>query len=80
MPSRQHRLNNEPHICDGCGKEIPNYRLDMGGSGYESAEPHHYHWCKIWGQEAWMPIMSELCLECYRVDYAKRFPGYAVLV
>lgn len=77
MASRQQRPHNSPAVCDHCKKLIP--RTSIQGEGcYESADPHHYHWCLIFGREAWMPVMEELCLECYRIDYAKKFPGFQV--
>lgn len=79
ISSKQHRLADEPAICDHCGKPFP--RTAIQGEGcYESCDPHHYHWCLIWGKEAWMPIMEELCLECYRIDHAKKYPDASVPV
>lgn len=62
-----------PRLCDDCGHPIPIY-LNMGGSGFESASPGHFHLGKIKDLKAKLPIMRELCGPCYLLDYAKQFP------
>lgn len=62
------------HACDDCGAAIPEYP-NMGGHGYESQTVHHYHLGDISTKTAWLPVMRELCRECYLIDYAAQFPG-----
>ena len=65
------------HLCGECAKPIPfYYRLEP--NGYESASAHHVHLEVIdpaTQKAAWVPIMRELCAECYLVDYFATFPG-----
>ena len=63
--------------CDDCGNPIPVYP-NMGGNGYDAQTTHHYHLGQITSQAppTWLHIPRELCLECYRVDYQKAFPGH----
>ena len=59
--------------CDGCAGVI-------AGTCYESQTVHHYHLGAIKDANCWMPIHRELCLECYRLDFAAKYPGVKVPV
>lgn len=69
------KADPEKH-CDDCKRAIPVY-TGMGGSGYESATVHHYHLESASALTMRIPIMRELCAECYRADYQRQFPGAA---
>lgn len=65
--------------CEDCKKEIPIYGF-MHGNGYQSQSV--VEWKEIGfhitrtGKKQVMnkPIHKELCLECYRIDWAKVYP------
>lgn len=58
--------------CDACGKKIPVY-LNMGGSGYQSPKPSHYHIGVVGGVQGRRCKWSELCLECYKKEYLSNY-------
>ena len=65
---------HEPGLCDLCKEAIPVYE-NMGGSGYCSPKPSHYHLVMVEGTPGRSARLEELCLDCYRQRHAEAYPG-----
>lgn len=59
--------------CDDCHHVIA-WTKEMQGCGYASATVHHFHIEASGGKTLRMPMMRELCEECFRKDYFVAFP------
>lgn len=60
--------------CDMCGEAIGCHE-NMGGLGYEAQSVHHMHLEAMSDKPVWMPKKMELCLACYRKDFAAVYPN-----
>lgn len=65
--------------CGRCGIVMPEYS-NMGRNGYQSPSPTHWHHSRIGGVPGFMAIFAQLCLECYRAEYALKYPNEVVPV
>lgn len=63
-------------ICWDCGAKIPESR-EMENNGYRSVTADHIHAMVIGGFSGASAAYRELCLECYRKDFGKAYPGLA---
>lgn len=76
-------------LCDDCGKWIPYYRGQhklLGGDeegeqkikskGFQSHCPTHLHLANIkdTSMRGFFDAFRKLCMECYLIDWAKRYP------
>ena len=68
------RRDDGTRACDECGNQIP-VLPGMGGAGYESQLPHHWHMDSLDSRSIWMPVMMELCPDCYRKNWSMRYPS-----
>jgi hypothetical protein len=65
--------SNRP-MCQGeCGKEIPPYKNVP--VGYQSPEIWYLEEAAVMGINAMRPKRKQLCLECYRTAWARRYPN-----
>lgn len=67
-------------VCADCGNVIPTEATqyvykNMGGRGFQSHTSDHRHTKSLRGVVGFGDIKRELCLECYRLDFAKAYPG-----
>jgi len=65
--------NSKNNICDDCDNVIPVYE-NMGGVGYQSQTWTHMHVKNLSGIPGRKPARRKLCLECYRIDFKKKYP------
>lgn len=70
---------HEAGKCDGCGKQIPVYE-NMGGNGYRSPRPTHYHLRAVLGVNGREAVFGEYCVACYRQAYKEAYPKEKVPV
>lgn len=63
----------KPGMCDTCGKKIPVYE-NMGGNGYQSPKIDHMHAEAVAGIRGDRMVRRELCLGCYRAEWAMVYP------
>ena len=61
-------------ICDKCHKKIPEYE-NMGGNGYQTAVPTHFHITTLEGIQGRRAMHGELCLDCYKKHRAEHYPN-----
>lgn len=63
---------HEAGHCDGCGDQFRarehRYR----------SQSHHFHPAGVGGQPGLYAIHKTLCVDCYRVDHARVYPGVTV--
>lgn len=73
--------NSRPRsVCADCQKPIPSEATDyaykhMGGCGFDSHTFDHRHTKSVLGVLGFSFAKRELCRECYRLDFAKAYPG-----
>ncbi len=70
-----------PGACQHCGKpltEIPDPAVR--GRGYESQTYDHFHFKKLDEVAAREAATVPLCLECYRADHLRAYPGHPAQV
>lgn len=63
------------HCCWDCKAKLDPAREH--GNGYRSQTYDHLHVVEVDGKSAATAAFRELCLECYRIDFAKAYPGVA---
>lgn len=60
--------------CDKCHKNIKNDDpVNMGGSGYQSVQPSHFHLKSVEGIQGRQSFFAELCLACHNKDRASNY-------
>ncbi len=65
-------------VCHDCKQPIPHPTFEFGGRGIESVTVDHMHTHDV--QRAYsavavrIPARRELCLPCFRIDWAKAHP------
>lgn len=66
-------------ICHDCKQPIPHPTWEFGGRGVESATVDHLHTHDIQKRLSKESVRTlarrELCLPCFRIDWAKANPG-----
>ncbi len=65
--------------CDSCHEPIGSYE-NMGGHGFQSPKPHHWHLRPVEGVSGRQSVHRSLCLECYRKDFVAVYPNEPVPV
>jgi len=61
-------------LCDRCHKKIPVYE-NMGGRGYQSVVPSHFHLRAVEGNNGRAALWEELCAECYQKHRKQVYPN-----
>jgi hypothetical protein len=65
-------------LCHDCSKPIPHPTWEFGGRGVESATVDHLHTHDIQKASGNTAVRTlarrELCLPCFRIDWAKAHP------
>lgn len=64
-------------LCTRCGAGFLNYQ-NMGGNGFQSVKPHHYHLEPVEGTMGRRCVWDELCHECHVRDRQEAYPGIPV--
>lgn len=59
--------------CTTCGAAILPFQ-NMGGNGFQSVFPDHYHLEQVGDVAGRRGKYAELCHECYRKNYAETYP------
>ena len=67
-------------VCADCNKPIPHESVsysykNMGGMGFQSHTFDHRHTKIVGGNVGFGFAKRELCLDCYRLDFAKAYPS-----
>jgi hypothetical protein len=66
-------------ICHDCQQPIPHPTMEFNGRGIESATVDHLHTHDIQKSYSSAAVRTlarrELCLPCFRIDWAKAHPG-----
>jgi hypothetical protein len=68
-----------PGRCDRCHKPIPVYE-NMGGAGFQSVKPDHFHLAQIEGIAGRRAQWAEVCRECYREEHKTVYPDLRIPV
>lgn len=61
-------------FCAECGIAIPVYE-NMGGNGFQSVMPDHFHLRPIEGLSGREAKFKELCLACYQAHRKQVYPN-----
>ncbi len=67
-------LSRPRGTCHRCNDPIGIYE-NMGGAGFQSPRPHHFHLEPILDVIGRRPVFEELCLDCYREAWHAAYPG-----
>ena len=78
--STRREAEDQWEVCADCGKRIPTERTEyayknMGGQGFRSHTSDHRHTKMVRGEIGFGFAHRALCLECYRIDFEKFYPG-----
>lgn len=60
-------------VCQRCGSGIPAFQ-NMGGNGFQSVRPHHWHLEQVGDTAGRRAKYQELCHECYLADHKAAYP------
>lgn len=60
-------------VCGRCGKAVLPFQ-NMGGNGFQSVKPDHYHLEMVGSEAGRRCRYAELCHECYLADHKAVYP------
>jgi len=63
--------------CQRCGGAVLPFQ-NMGGNGFQSVKPHHWHLELVGDTSGRRGKYQELCHDCYQADHKAAYPNLPV--